>query len=170
MPILVADPIPVELEALLERRRRTGADRHDESWNGVLHMAPAPHRHHAEIQWRLSQILGPLAADAGLHGVGDFNLGDADNYRVPDSGLLRPGPDELYLPTAALVVEIRSPNDEAWAKLPFYADHNVEEILILDPQTHTVSWLTLGNGKYTPIPHSGLIDLGADQLTGLLDW
>ena len=30
----------------LEERRRVGADRWDEMWNGVLHMAPAPNIEH----------------------------------------------------------------------------------------------------------------------------
>jgi hypothetical protein len=35
--------------ATLERRRRTGVERFDEMWEGVLHMAPAPTNRHQEI-------------------------------------------------------------------------------------------------------------------------
>jgi Uma2 family endonuclease len=44
--------------------------------------------------------------------------------------------------TAALV-EILSPADETPAKLPFYAAHQVDELLIVDPQSRTVSWCAL---------------------------
>jgi Uma2 family endonuclease len=58
-------------------------------------------------------------------------------------------------PTAALVVEIVSPGDETWEKLPFYAAHHVDEVLIVDPQERSVSWLALERGKYRPIDRSG---------------
>ena len=170
MRVLTVDPPPAELEAVLERRRKIGADTHDEIWDGVLHMAPAPQRRHAQIQWQLSRILGPLADTAGLCGLGEFNLGQPDDYRVPDAGLARPGTDALYLPTAALVVEVLSPDDKTWEKLPFYAEHGVDELLIVDPETRKVDWLGLAAGKYEPIDHSGLIDLGPEQLAAQIDW
>jgi len=43
-----------------------------------------------------------------------FNLGEPDNYRVPDGGLFRVAPDRMYVPTAELVVEIVSPGDGTW--------------------------------------------------------
>ena len=52
----------------------------------------------------------------------EFNLGESEHdFRVPDGGLHRPGGDEMWHPSAALVVEIVSPDDETWQKLPFYA-------------------------------------------------
>ena len=79
---------------------------------------------------------------------------------MPDGGILHPAPDQLYYPTAALVVEIVSPYDETWAKLPFYAAHDVEEVLIVDPKKHEVQWLALRGDLYEPIERSGLIELG----------
>jgi hypothetical protein len=94
----VCDPQPVELIALIERRHRLGQDLFDEVWNGVLHMNPAPHSQQSAIQQQLAELLGPLARAAGLvPRLGIFNLGDADDYRVPDGGLLRPGQDAVYL-------------------------------------------------------------------------
>ena len=55
-------------------------------------------------------------------------------------------------------------------KLPFYGAHAVEEILIIDPQERSVSWLGLTDGEYQPIERSGLIDLGASDLAELIDW
>jgi Uma2 family endonuclease len=172
MATLVLDPYAYELDALKERRRVSGLDRLDEVWEGVLHMVPAPSYEHARIAQQLAEILGPLARDAGLvAAMGEFNLGDSiDDFRVPDGGLHRPGAEGVWLHSAALVVEIVSPGDESWQKLPFFAAHEVDEVLILDPGQHTVDWLGLGDGEYQPIEHSSLIDLGPTQLAGRIDW
>ena len=102
--------------------------------------------------------------------LADFNLGAKGNYRVPDGGILHPGPDRLYYPTAAFVVEIVSPDDETWAKLPFYAAHDVEEVLIVDPKKHEVQWLALRGDRYEPIERSGLIELGPAELAERIVW
>lgn len=170
MPTLVMDPPPREIEAFLERRRALGLDRHDEVWEGVLHMAPAPLRRHARLQAQLAELLGPLARAAGLETVGEFNLGEDGDYRIPDSGLLAPGPDALYLPTAALAIEIISPGDETWQKLSFYAVHGVNELLIVDPGQRKVDWLGLTGEEYHPIEHSTLIDLSTAEISQRIDW
>jgi Uma2 family endonuclease len=171
MPTLVMDPAPVELEALLERRRRLGLDHHDEIWGGVLHMNPAPHGRHHRIAQQLAEILGPCARAAGLTAaVHEFNLGVPEDYRVPDGAIHRPGPDQMYYATVALVVEIVSPADESWAKLPFYAAHDVDELLIVDSEKRSVSWLGLTGGEYRPLERSGLIDLGPIGLAEQIDW
>lgn len=171
MPTYVADPQPVEITSLIERRRRLGQDVFDEIWDGVLHMNPAPHGRHTNVQQQLSELFGPLARQAGLlPRVGVFNLGESNNYRVPDGGLHRPGPDELYYATAALVLEIVSPGDETNDKLPFYAAHQVDEVLIVDPQGRTVEWLGLTDAGYQPLAESGLINLGPDELASRIDW
>lgn len=46
-----------------------------------------------------------------------FNLGAPHSYRVPDGGPFGPEPDWLYVPTAQLVMEIVSPDDETSDKL-----------------------------------------------------
>lgn len=100
MRTLVPDPPPAEFEQLLERRRRSGADRRDEVWEGVLHMAPAALRRHADLQAQVIAILHGPARARGLRATGEFNLGDKDDYRIPDAALLEPGPDELYVQAA----------------------------------------------------------------------
>ncbi len=57
-------------------------------------------------------------------------------------------------------MEIVSPKDESWAKLPFYAAHDVDEALIVDPKKRKVHWLGLRGDRYEPIERSGLIELG----------
>jgi Uma2 family endonuclease len=171
VPTLVQDPQPAEFEALLERRRNLGQDLLDEVWDGVYHMNPAPHGRHANIQQQLAVLLDALARQAGLlPRVGIFNLGEPRDYRVPDGGLLRPGPDEPYYPTAALVIEIVSPNDKTWEKLDFYAAHKVDELLIVDPDEQRAHWLGLEQGRYLPVERSALIDLSAAELSQRIDW
>lgn len=111
--VVLDPPTTAGLQELLERRRRAGADTHDEMWEGVLHMAAAPLRRHARLQAQLAALLAPRARAAGLETVAELNLGGPEDYRVPDGGLLSPGPDELYLSTAALVLEVVSPGDES---------------------------------------------------------
>ena len=76
----------------------------------------------------------------------------------------------MYYATAALVIEIVSPGDESWNKLPFYATHGVDEVLLVDPSTRSVDWLGMKDGEYQPIERSGLIALGASDLAERIDW
>jgi hypothetical protein len=170
MRVLTVDPPPAELQAVLERRRQIGADTRDEIWDGVLHMAPAAHSRHADVQAQLLELFGPLARAAGVRTRGEFNVGEPDNFRVPDGGLLMPGPGAVFHPTAPMVFEVVAPDDETWDKLPFYASHDVHELLVVDPQTRKIDWLGLRDGAYEPIERSGLIDLSVEQLGGLIDW
>ncbi|MGH2912512.1 MAG: Uma2 family endonuclease [Solirubrobacteraceae bacterium] len=172
MRTLVLDSATAGLDELLERRRRSGLDRLDEVWAGVLHMIPAPSLAHARIAQQLAELLGPLARAAGLEStMHEFNLGESEqDFRVPDGALHRPGAVGTWLPTAALVVEIISPGDETWEKLPFYADRNVDEVLIVDPQGRRVHWLERAGGQYRDVRHSHLIDLDPDELSAQIDW
>lgn len=172
MPTLVLDPAPPELTALLERRRQSGLDRLDEVWDGVLHLIPAPSYKHARIAQQLAELLGPLARSAGLEAaMHEFNLGESeDDFRVPDGGVHRPGAAGTWLTTAAIVVEIVSPGDETWEKLPFYAKHDVDEVLIVDPDKRSVDWLVRAGEAYKPVERSGLIELSRDGLAERIDW
>ncbi len=67
-------------------------------------------------------------------------------------------------------MEILSPGDESWQKLPFYAAHDVDEILIVDPTERTVTWLGLRDGEYHPLQRSALIEMGPVQLAEQLTW
>ncbi len=117
------------------------------------------------------RLLGPHADVAGLGLIGEFNLGEPDDYRVPDGGLHRPGPDELWNTTAALVIEILLPGDKSWGKLPFYAEHQVDELVIVDPAERAVRWLSLEiGGDYRAVDRSRLLDLGLSELASQIDW
>jgi hypothetical protein len=172
MPTLVLGTPPPELEALIERRRQAGVDRLDEVWQGVRHMVPGPSIEHADISQQLAVLLDGPARAAGLRPtMSEFNLGESEHdFRVPDGGLHRPGASGVWQATAAAVVEILSPGDESRQKLPFYADHDVDEVLLVDPAERTVTWLALHDGEYEPVQRSGLIDLGPTELAQQLDW
>jgi Uma2 family endonuclease len=169
---LILDPSSAGLEELHERRGRSGLDRLDEVWQGVLHMVPAPSGEHADITQQLALLLNAPSRGAGLFPtMGEFNLGDSEHdFRVPDGGLHRQRLRGVWHATAALVVEIVSPDNETWEKLPFYAAHHVDELLIVDPEKRTVHWLALAAGEYRAVEHSGLIDLGAAEIASLIDW
>jgi Uma2 family endonuclease len=172
MPTLVLDPPPHELEAMLERRRRSGLHRLDEVWGGVLHMVPAPSGEHAYIAQQLAVLLDEPARAAGLvPAMHELNLGSSEeDFRVPDGALHRAIPRGVWHLTAALVVEIVSPGDESWQKLPFYAAHGVDEALIVEPSAQAVHWLALADGEYRDVERSGLIDLGPAELAERIDW
>lgn len=172
MTTLVLGAPPPELEALLERRRQAGVDRLDEVWQGVLHMVPGPSLEHARISQHLAVLLdGPAHAAGLMPAMSEFNLGESEHdFRVPDGGLHRPGAAGVWHATAAMVVEILSPDDESRQKLPFYAEHDVDEVLLVDPAERTVTWLALHDGEYAPVARSGLIELGPTELAERLDW
>lgn len=171
MRTLLPDPPPADVAALLERRKRLGQDRRDEVWEGVLHMVPSPSYRHSVLEVQVTSLLAVHADAAGLTVSSGFNLGDSiDDFRVPDAGLHRPGASGVWLPTAALAIEILSAGDETWEKLPFYAARNVDELLVIDPEARTVDWRALQDGSYEPIEHSRLIDLGAAELARQIDW
>jgi Uma2 family endonuclease len=137
-PILLFDvevpSVPtVVTDDLLERRRRHGLDKFDERWAGVWHFVNAPKDWHSTLQFDLAVALGPVIAALGLRGgLENGVFGADDDWRIPDLVVARP--EDTYgdagKARAELVVEIRSPGDESYLKLPFYAER-VREVLIL---------------------------------------
>lgn len=127
-------------EELLAERRRTGADRRDEVWNGVLHMVPAPSFWHQRFGGELYVVLKSLLQDRGLLVVYEVSIhrpGTKSDYRTPDLVVCRPehASERGVEGVAALAVEILSPDDETYEKVPFYESVGVEELLVLDPKS-----------------------------------
>lgn len=171
MRTVVLGPPPAELEALIARRRSLGLDGYDEVWKGEYHMAPMAHPFHGYLQNEVVAFLRPFVQQAGLVSTAAFNLGQPDDFRVPDGGLHRKIPKTLYVPTAAAVIEIESPHDETWDKLDFYAAHNVGEILVVSYLSRAVTWLGLtAAGGYERMGHSTLLGKGTADLAGQLPW
>ncbi|MDQ6806524.1 MAG: Uma2 family endonuclease [Actinomycetota bacterium] len=66
------------------------------------------------------------------------------------------------------MIEIVSPEDESWKKLPFYASHDVDEVVIVEPANSSTSWLALRDGEYCAAERSALIELGPAELAELI--
>lgn len=134
-------------------------------------MIPPPSVEHERLLIKLGGLLSPHAAASQLAITGGIGIGaDEHDYRVPDLTLLRPGYEPQWNDTAALVVEIVSPQDKSWDKLPFYAAHRVDEVVIVDRAKRSVDWLALAGDRYEPTTSSGLIEFGPEQLAEQLDW
>ncbi|MGH9066239.1 MAG: Uma2 family endonuclease [Acidimicrobiales bacterium] len=173
MKTVVLDPAPVEVERLIERRRRLGLDGYDEVWEGVYHMAPMARFRHGRLQVQLARLVGPHSDAAGLVDSGPFNLGEGpESFRVPDLGYHRPGldPDALYVPTAAIVVEVTSPGDETHDKLPFYSAHGVDEVWVVDPAARRVQMLARRGNGYRDVEASALLGVRAADLIATVAW
>ncbi len=114
MSTLVLGREPV-IEEWLERRRALGQDKRDEVWEGVYHVAPPVLAQSGVVAGQLATQLYEPARAAGLVPTLSFNLGSSDDLRVPDLGCHRPPVDyQLYMPTAALVVEVPYPEAETF--------------------------------------------------------
>src|SRR6516225_7702179 len=145
---------PGSAEELIRRRQKLGIDTFDEVWEGSYHLAPAAHPAHGYIDNELAALLAPVARSVGLVGTGPFNLGDPDDYRVPDRGYHRGLPTTRWVPTAAVVVEVVSPDDETYEKFGFYAAHGVDELIVADLAARTVTCWARGDTSYKEAPSS----------------
>jgi len=159
-----------EVAELIERRRSLGLDGHDEVWDGVYVMAPFAHSNHGVLKSELLHALDPRARRAGLRPGDSFNLGEPENFRVPDAGYHRGVPGTLYVPTAALVLEVLSPDDETFAKFDFYAAHGVDELMVADPEARTIRCWHLVDGAYLEQPRSALLDVEVATLVAEVNW
>ncbi|MGH9124624.1 MAG: Uma2 family endonuclease [Acidimicrobiales bacterium] len=159
-----------DLQDLIARRRATGADLYDEIWDGEYHMAPAAHPFHGYLDDQVAGVLHPLAQRSGLVGTGPFNLGTSSNYRVPDHGFHRALPTEMWVPTAALVVEVLSPGDESWKKLGFYAAHDVDEILVVDGEQERLTWLARRGVHYDEVTSSTVVGVPVAEVAAAVTW
>ena len=148
----------------LDERKRSGAERFDEMWEGVLHVSPSPNFEHQDFVFQLEMFLyREWCRPARGRIVHELNVVHPDdesdwihNYRIPDLALL--SEDRLafnrntYILGAPLVyVEIRSPQDESYDKLPFYVRLGVPEVWIIDRDTKEPTVFALINGEYRAV-------------------
>jgi Uma2 family endonuclease len=167
---VILGPPPPEVEALIESRRRSGAHRHDEVWDGDLHINTAPRKRHQLLEPELAALLRALARARGLSVTTGINIGVAHDFRIPDLTLVSDRSDELWVPTAELVVEILAPHDESRAKLPFYAAHGVQEAVIVDQVAHTIEWFRSDGTAFAPVEHSELLGIAVAAFASQIDW
>ena len=150
--------IPEVPPGLLAWRKQTGADRWDEMWEGVLHMAPNPNREHQDLEFVLESYLRKhWASTRGARVYHNINVasvgGWPNDYRIPDLVLLTPprfeiDRNEYFEGAPDVVVEIRSPGDESYEKLEFYARIAVPEVWIIDRDSRAVEVRVLRAGRY----------------------
>lgn len=146
----------------LEERGRSEVAQWDEMWKGVLHMAPMPNRMHQDTALDLAFWLKQhWTKPTGWRVNQEVNLttpeDEADwtnNYRIPDLVLLAPDRFHIdrgeYMAGAPnVVVEVRSPRDETYDKLPFYAALGVPEVWVIDRQTRVPELHVLADGRYS---------------------
>lgn len=156
-------------EALLAERRRLGLDTHDEIWAGEHHMmTPGPSGPHAVIAAELAVAIRPRVTAGRL--TTEANIGEPNDFRVPDLSILHPPIDRTYFDTASLVVEVVSPGDDSWRKFDFYAAHDVDEVLIADPDTSRLHWFRLVDGRYEPTDRSEVLDVAVTEIHAAVDW
>lgn len=151
----VMPEIPPEI---LEWRKRTGADRFDEMWEGVLHMNPPPSLDHQGFEYHLENYLRVHWARSRsarvIHNAAVAPIGGwPENYRAPDLVLIALDRLQTLRTThvegaPSVVIEIRSPNDESYAKLPFYEALGVPEVWIIDRDTKDPEIYILRQGRY----------------------
>jgi Uma2 family endonuclease len=129
-------------------------------WDGELHMAPESNRVHQEFEWELETWLRiHWARPNGQRVFHRINVaapgGWPINYRIPDLVLLTAARfaidhNEYFDGGPDVVVEIRSPADETYEKLPFYAGIGVLEVWVIDRDTKVPELYTCRDGGYEP--------------------
>ena len=115
--------------------------------------------------------MAALAAPLGLVVSGPVNIGVSENdHRVPDGVVLRDRTDQVWVPTAAMVVEVRSPGDETYEKFHFYYTRGVEEILVADPAGRDLRLFGRGSAEYERIDASVLLGIPATRIAQDIVW
>jgi Uma2 family endonuclease len=157
MKAVIAQVTPEDLAA----RRRTGVDRWDEMWDGVLHLPPAPNYEHQRILDLLLIFLGPLLEETGRgtlrSGINVFHeTSKAENYRIPDLTFIARGHESVIDKDGIrggpdAVLEIRSPDDETYEKFPFYAELRIAEVIVIDRDTRRTEIYRLAGPQYAAI-------------------
>jgi Uma2 family endonuclease len=154
-----------ELADVLARRQKLGLDLFDECWDGVYRVIPVPAPEHGVMLARLGAYLLPLADAAGLNASTLANIGrDGVDYRVSDLAVFKPDTPRTspaFLASAELVVEVRSPREEAGAKLDFYARCSVREYLEIGDGARL---LRCTDGEWAPVEHSDVLGFDTSAL------
>src|SRR5262245_47958920 len=146
----------------LARRKSIGLDRRDEMWDGVLHMTPAPSVEHQRVLDRIICFLEPYlrTSERGLLISGVNVFGDsAQDYRIPDLAFVAKGHENLLGNDGVrgggpdAVIEIRSPDDETYEKLPFYASVGTREVIVIDRDSKRPEIYRLRGSQLAALQH-----------------
>ena len=158
------------LANLIAERRRLGLDGHDEMWDGVYHVAPMARAGHGDVQHQLQVALAALApSDLVVSGPVNVGLGEQD-HRVPDIVVLRERTNIVWVPTAAMVVEVRSPGDETYEKFGFYHARGVEEILVADLADRELRLFARATQAYDAVETSVVLSADVAGIAETITW
>lgn len=130
-------------EELIARRRKIGADRLDEVWDGVYVMSPIANNEHQDLVTELAAIFRGIVDWRGLgRTLAGVNVSDncndwTQNYRVPDVAIFLKGStaedrESFYFGGPDFAVEVVSRGDRTLEKLGFYAAVGTRELLVID--------------------------------------
>ena len=125
-------------------------------------MAPAPAYEHQRIVTELVSFLAPLFKRHGRGvlaiGINVFNeLSATPDYRIPDFTFLASGREDLLARDGVrgggpdAVIEIRSPDDETYDKLPFFARLGVREVIVVDRDSKRPEIFRLAGSQYVAV-------------------
>lgn len=146
-------------------------------WDAVVHVVPPAGDAQQELQAELFYVLFPLARRLGLLRRFETGLYRADDdYTVPDQLYCRPDQrSDRGAERAELVIEIRSPRDETYDKIDWYAARGVREMLIVHPEGRRVELLRNVGGRLLPVSagpggalHSEVLAVGLATVDGRL--
>lgn len=160
MPRMRAVVVHLREEELAERRAK-GFDRWDEMWEGVLHMTPAPSLEHQRMLDSLIEFLRRRIRETGrgslFSGINVFRDTSVLDYRIPDLTFVAAGREHVFHPDGVrgegpdAVIEIRSPEDETYEKLPFYAALRVRDVIVVDRDSKTPEIFRLAGAQYVAV-------------------
>jgi Uma2 family endonuclease len=125
-------------------------------------MAPAPLCEHQRIVARIDRFVGPLCERHGRGvlaiQINVFNEASSSlDYRIPDLTFVAAGHERLLArdgirgggPDA--VIEIGSPSDETYDKLPFFAGLGVREVIVVHRDTLEPEIYRLAGSQYLAV-------------------
>ena len=167
MVTLVTDPDLAE--QLIEDRKVRGIDHHDEIWEGMNVMTPAPNNEHQELVFEIGFILREVVKMAQLGKVlPGTNITDqrddwTKNYRCPDvvvflNDTQAENRETHWLGSPDLAVEIVSPGDQTREKISFYEKVRTRELLIVDRDPWQLELHRLVDNKLVLAGTSSLAD------------
>jgi Uma2 family endonuclease len=160
MKMMVLDP-GVSAD-LIARRKRLGIDQYDEVWDGVYVMPPIANNDHQDLVGGLTVALFEVLVLPRLGRVHPgANVSDRDddwehNYRIPNVVVVLAGGRAVDRGThwqggPDFLIEVLSPGDDTPAKLPFYAELGVREVLVVERDTRRPTLYRLGRTRLAPV-------------------
>lgn len=136
----------------------SGEGKHDETWDGVVIMAPLPNDEHQELQLALCMPLFELIQLTGLGKVRPgVNVTDRhddwrQNYRGPDVVVYLNGNPAInkgshWIGGPDFLIEVISPTEDPLAKLEFYAKVGTREVLSVERNPWALELFKLVDGE-----------------------